>query len=138
MLIGRCLFLLLLLPICLRANTIEYMGISRKAVLQHANLKINWDQQGKHVSGYHNYEPKSRRSILLHPDPQKLIEKSAGTGIKVGKAEVGTLNFKEIVDFGEFIGYDVDFKTGEKTVTSWGKIHYGANGVHIVPTKPRN
>jgi hypothetical protein len=28
--------------------------------------------------------------------------------------------------------------TKEKTWTTWGKIHYAKDGIHIVPTKPRN
>jgi len=43
-----------------------------------------------------------------------------------------------VVDFGEFIGYDVDQITKEKTATTWGKIHYSKQGTHIVPTKPRD
>lgn len=110
---------------------------SRKAVLQQANLKIHWGQQGKHIMSHPNYDISARRSILLHPKPEELIQKKAGTGTKIGKGEAGSLEFKEIVDFNEFIGYNVDFSTGEKTATSWGKVHYGKNGVHIVPTKPR-
>lgn len=110
---------------------------SRKAILQNANLKIHWGQQGKHILGHNNYDSRTKRSILLHANPEKLIQKHAGTGTRIGKAEPGCLNFKEIVNFNEFIGYDVDFKTGEKIATSWGKIHYGKDGVHIVPTKPR-
>jgi hypothetical protein len=34
------------------------------------------------------------------------------------------------------IGYAVDEATGESTATTWGKIHYAKDGVHIVPTEP--
>ena len=43
---------------------------------------------------------------------------------------------KEIVDFGKIIGDCVDLKTGAKTPTTWGKIHYSKDGVHIVPYIP--
>ena len=55
---------------------------------------------------------------------------------KANKEIPGSPNYKEIVDFGEFIGYDVD-KKGIKTATTWGKIHYSKKGAHIVPTKAR-
>ena len=38
--------------------------------------------------------------------------------------------YQEIVNFGEFIGYVVDTKTGIKISTAWGKIHYANDGVH--------
>ena len=43
-----------------------------------------------------------------------------------------------MVDFGEFIGYDVNLDTKIKTPTSWGKIHYAKDGTHIVPKKPHD
>lgn len=42
--------------------------------------------------------------------------------------------YKEVVNFEEFIGYVVDEHTKEKIATTWGKIHYSKDGVHIVPT----
>jgi hypothetical protein len=46
---------------------------------------------------------------------------------------LGMPGYKEI----EFIGYEVNEKTGEKIATTWGEIHYSKNGTHIVPTKAR-
>lgn len=31
----------------------------------------------------------------------------------------------------------MEYETGKKTATSWGKIHYAKGGVHIVPTKAK-
>ena len=109
---------------------------ARREILRHGNLKIQWDKQGKHIPGHKNFESKNR-SILEHPDPQKLANDFCGKGIKVGNQQPGTAGYQEIVNFGEFIGYSVDRDTGEKIATSWGKIHYAKDGVHIVPTKPR-
>ena len=39
------------------------------------------------------------------------------------------------MDFGEFIGYAVVREGGEKIPTTWEKIHYAKDGVHIVPRK---
>lgn len=39
--------------------------------------------------------------------------------------------------FVELIGYDVHPGTGKMTPTTWGKIHYSKDGVHIVPYRRR-
>jgi filamentous hemagglutinin len=49
----------------------------------------------------------------------------------------GEPGYKEIVNFGEEIGYNINMETGVKTPTTWGTIHYSNDGVHIVPTYPR-
>ena len=109
----------------------------RKQVLHSVNLKIQPDKQGKHVPGSWNYNPNNAKSILEHPDPQVLVNKFAGTGIKVNNVQPGLTGYQEKVNFGEFIGYVVDRKTGTQTPTTWGKIHYAKDGVHIVPTMPK-
>lgn len=43
---------------------------------------------------------------------------------------------KEVLDFGKVIGESINKQTGAKTPTTWGKIHYGNKGAHIVPTYP--
>ncbi|MBS0619889.1 MAG: hypothetical protein JSS61_00310 [Verrucomicrobia bacterium] len=113
-------------------------GQARREVLRHANLKIQWDKQGKHIVDHNNYELFKNRSILIHSDPQRLVNEFAGKGLRIGHKTPGRPGYIEIVDFGEFIGYEVDFKTGDKLATSWGKLHYAGDGVHIVPTKPRS
>lgn len=110
---------------------------ARQQILQHTNLKIQGDKQGKHIVGHKSYDPLLNKSILEHPDPQKLVRDFAGTGLKVNQIYPGSFGFQEIVNFKEFIGYSVHPQTGEKIATSWGKIHYAKDGVHIVPTKPR-
>jgi hypothetical protein len=49
----------------------------------------------------------------------------------------GAPGYKEMVSFGEHIGYDVNPRTGEKLATTWGIIHYAKDGIHIVPARPR-
>ncbi|MES2344772.1 MAG: polymorphic toxin type 50 domain-containing protein [Chlamydiota bacterium] len=77
------------------------------------------------------------KSIFQHSDPQKLVNEFAGKGMKLNKVSSGTPGYRELVNFGEPIGYAVDEKTGEAVATTWGKIHYAKDGVHIVPAKPR-
>lgn len=109
---------------------------ARKKNLQQSSLKVEWDKQGKHLEGHRNFES-NNRSILVHSDPQKLASDFCGKGVRAGNKQPGAPGYQEIVDFGEFVGYSVDRDTGEKIATSWGKIHYSKDGVHIVPTKPR-
>jgi hypothetical protein len=106
----------------------------REAVLKNANLKIQWDKQGKHIEKHKNYL--EGRSILKHPTPQRLVDNFAGTGIKIRNEIPGTAGFKEIINFEETIGYYVD-KDSKKIATTWGQIHYAKDGTHIVPSKPR-
>jgi tetratricopeptide (TPR) repeat protein len=113
----------------------------REQVLKNANLTIQWDKQGKHIEGHKNYiqeiRLKRNPSIFIHPDPELLVRKYGGTGIKVSGQASGTLGYKEVVDFEEFIGFAVEQRTGTKTATTWGTIHYAKEGIHIVPTNPR-
>jgi hypothetical protein len=110
---------------------------ARQAILRHSNLKIQPDKQGKHIIGHKNYLPSEKRSILTHSNPQKLIDEFAGKGMKATNHSPGTPGYREVVNFGECIGYDINAETGEKIATNWGKIHYAKDGVHIVPTRPR-
>jgi len=110
------------------------ISTTRQRILKSANLEIQWDKQGKHIEGHIHRDTK--KSLFEHPDPQKLVNEFAGTGIVLSDLSPGTPGYKEIVDFGEFIGYDINPNTGAKIATSWGKIHYAKDGTHIVPTKP--
>lgn len=107
----------------------------RSRRLKSSNLKIQWDKQAKHLPGKQNYQ--QGKSIFEHRDPQKLVNEFAGKGIKASNSIPGTSGYREIVNFKEYIGYHVNRETGEKIATTWGKIHYAKDGVHIVPTLPR-
>lgn len=109
----------------------------RKEILEHGNLTIQFDKQGKHLVGHKNYISAKNKSVLEHPNPQKLVDEFAGKGIKDSNIKPGVPGYQETVNFGEFIGYAVDRDTGKKIATTWGKIHYAKDGVHIVPTNPR-
>jgi hypothetical protein len=107
----------------------------REAILKRANLKIQWDKQGKHLEKHINYI--EGKSILTHKDPQKLINIHAGTGRKMGKTNPGMAGYKELINFEEEIGYYVKPQSTERISTSWGCVHYAKDGVHIVPEIPR-
>ena len=49
----------------------------------------------------------------------------------------GVAGYQELVNFGEMVGYTVDRDTGKRFATTWGKIHYAKDGVHVVPAAPR-
>ena len=107
----------------------------RDTILKGGNLKVQWDKQGKHVPGKHNYIP--GRSIFEHSDPQKLIENFVGSGQRVNHVLPGKPGYKEIVDFGEYIGI---WKSKDGKIsfsTTRGTIHDSKNGCHIVPAEPK-
>lgn len=111
---------------------------TRKEVLQHGNLKVLPDRQGKHLVNHKNYQLKRNRSIVAdHNDLQEIANELAGTGIRDSNALPGRPGYKEIVNVKKFFGWVVNPKTGEKTETTWAKIHYSKDGIHFVPTLPR-
>jgi hypothetical protein len=60
------------------------------------------------------------------------------TGKRVNNFEPGMPGYKEVVDFGEHIGYYVNEEEKIKIATTKGTIHYSKEGIHIVPTHPNN
>ena len=70
-------------------------------------------------------------------NPKKLVDEFAGTGRKYGSHHPGKPGYKEDIDFLELIGYAVDENTRVPTPTTWGRLHYAKDGVHIVPIRPR-
>lgn len=100
--------------------------------IDNVDKSINWTKQSKHILG-ESY--KEGKSILTYSDPQKLINDFAGKGQKYFN-ESGL--WKEVVDFGEKIGKYLDNGTNKLLDTTRGTIHYGKDGVHIVPAKPTN
>lgn len=104
------------------------------------NLKIHLGKQAKHIPGSNNYKvlrSKGKRpSELTHPDPQRLIDNKAGTGQKIISTD-GSWTSKEVVDFGENIGFWVDESNPSiQLPTTRGTIHYSKDGTHIVPAHP--
>lgn len=85
------------------------------------NVKLEIDKQYKHIPGKHNYD--STKSVFEHHESQILLRKYCGSGTPC-KGNMGEAGYQELVDFEEFIGYHPCDKTGTKTATTWGKIHY--------------
>lgn len=91
--------------------------------------KIHIGKQGKHIVGHNNYT-KGKSILSISTDKaQKLINKYAGTGKKIGSG-------RERINFNQVIGKYVDPKTGKAYNTTIGTIHYSKTGTHIVPEKP--
>lgn len=59
-----------------------------------------------------------------------------GTGQQVGNLPVGSPGSKERIDYAQNIGNYIDQQTSVSAPTTNGIVHYGKNGVHIVPTRP--
>ncbi|MFP2469243.1 polymorphic toxin type 50 domain-containing protein [Pseudescherichia vulneris] len=99
---------------------------------------INKGQQNKHVPGTNEFKIASEAGLnksVLTVQPDSLLPK-LGTGQQVGNTPVGTLGSKERINYGQPIGNYIDPQTGVSTPTTNGIVHYGNNGVHIVPARP--
>ena len=99
---------------------------SLKSEMSATPSKIHMGKQGKHIPGHNNFQP--GKSELTHPDPQSLLDKGTGTGVRHGT--------KEVVDFREEIGTYVALD-GTRMTTTRGTIHNDSKGnAHIVPADP--
>lgn len=100
-------------------------GVSKLPVPSDLPKTIHMGQQGKHIKGHSNFIA-GRSYFNDGIDPIELLN-----GVHSGKYPIVGAGARgnPIVDFGRPIG--VDGRTG-MTVTK-GQIHYGKNGVHIVP-----
>ena len=115
------------------AGNVNKAGDVIKCEVDDLKLKINIGQQNKHIPGTNNYKQElanGKLKSILSADPQQLIDDFAGTGKKIGTN-------KESVDFGNVIGKYVNPENGEAVDTTVGIIHYGKNGAHIVPARPK-
>lgn len=92
--------------------------------------------QGKHIPNAHNFE-KGKSEILISEERLKqLAQPKLGDGIR-HMFSFGEANYREYVDFGEFIGVHVSSETGVRTQTTLGEIHYSnKGGYHVVPMHP--
>lgn len=89
--------------------------------------KIHEGKQGKHIPGHNNFQP--GKSELTYPEPQRLLERFIGKGVRYSN--------KEVVDFGEEIGTYVG-PDGVRVPTTRGTIHFDSKGgAHIVPAAPQ-
>ncbi|EFC6552600.1 MULTISPECIES: polymorphic toxin type 50 domain-containing protein [Enterobacteriaceae] len=103
-----------------------------------AKPSINQGQQNKHVPGANEYKIASEAGLnksVLTVQPDSLLSK-LGTGQQVGNTAIGTPGSKESINYGKVIGNYIDPQTGVSTPTTNGIVHYGRNGVHIVPARP--
>lgn len=99
---------------------------------------INKGQQNKHLPGTNEYKIASEAGLnksVLTVAPDSLLPK-LGTGQQVGNTPVGVPGSKERINYGKNIGNYIDPVTGVSTPTTNGIVHYGKNGVHIVPARP--
>ncbi|MDO4477391.1 MAG: polymorphic toxin type 50 domain-containing protein [Clostridia bacterium] len=97
------------------------------------NIRLHLGHHKKHFLDVNNKNYIEGKSILYisAEEAQGLLDEFAGKGEMAPKC-----THKEIVDFGKVIGESIDEVTGIGTPTTWGKIHYGKKGAHIVPYLP--
>ncbi|MDO4477331.1 MAG: polymorphic toxin type 50 domain-containing protein [Clostridia bacterium] len=96
------------------------------------NIRLHLGHHKKHFLDVNNKNYIEGKSILYisAEEAQELLNEFAGKGKMKGPC-------KEVIDFGKIIGESINVETGIKTPTTWGKIHYGKKGAHIVPTLPK-
>jgi len=99
--------------------------------LTHCNISTNIHEgaQGKHIPGHKNYiDGKS----ILSENPQDLLD-----SFHVGDFyTIRVINSNKVkVDFGKIIGTNTNMD-GTNMLVSWGIIHSGKKGAHIVPALP--
>lgn len=104
-----------------------------KEIRETYNLKIHDGKQGKHILGHNNYSGKSY--LLPQVDPQKLVDKFAGTGA-IKRDRSGKWIHRQFFMNNQPIGIVVDQNTGEEIPTRYFSIEYSKkDGTHVVPRK---
>lgn len=103
-----------------------------------SQLTINKGQQNKHIVGTNEHKislnaNQNRSTITVSPES---LLPNLGKGEQVGKIPVGQPGSKERINYGTVIGNYTDPETGKSQPTTDGIVHYGKNGVHIVPSRP--
>ena len=110
------------------SNPLKYVdpfGLCKENI----SKNIHDGAQGKHIPGHNNYiDGKS----ILNENPQSLLDRFHAGDINTSRMITDS---KAKVDFGEIIGIHKDMN-GVGAPTSWGIIHSGKNGAHIVPALP--
>lgn len=96
------------------------------------NLKIN-GQQNKHILGHHDYI-EGRSYLLDGIDPQELVNKYVGTGNFIRNTSGEWHRNQERVTVNDFVGINVNIKTGQLEFTRTFNIIYSKKkGTHVVP-----
>lgn len=96
------------------------------------NLKIN-GQQNKHILGHHDYI-EGRSYLLDGINPQDLVNKYAGTGNFIRNTNGEWHRNQERVTVNDFVGINVNIKTGQLEFTRTFNIIYSKKkGTHVVP-----
>lgn len=115
-------------------STRNYDIIKQKRMRGELNLNLNPGHQAKHIRIGKGYVMGKSYLYGSTDDAQALVERYSGTGIpKFDKK--GRWVKKEFVTAPDPIGVYVNQDTGEEIQTRRFAIHYGKNGVHIVPAK---
>jgi hypothetical protein len=114
-------------------------GLFRHSLFKDGKIKLNKDQQKKHILGPDFKEGRSPITISSEKLERLCAEKAA-----TGEAVTGTMGkpgYKERVDFGEHIGecrYEKEKGIWVQEPTTMGILHYNAEGsFHVVPARPK-
>lgn len=114
----------------------DYNDFVRKEIIRSDKTPKNVHQgkQDKHIKGSANYIEGRSYLTISNDEIQELVNTYAGTG-KIQRDKKGRWKHQEVIDTNKIIGVDIDNRTNEKYETTSFKIHYGKQGVHIVPKR---
>lgn len=106
----------------------------RKNIRNKYNLNIQSGKQDKHIKGTNNYKEGRSYLTISSENIQEIINNYAGTG-RIIRSTNGVFQHKEKIMTENIIGMNVNPKTNEEIETKNAIIHYGKEGVHIVPSE---
>lgn len=112
-----------------RSNLYDYSKKESREV-RGFTTEVHYGKQIKHIPGSEGYDPSKSPITLEYIEIQPLIDRKAGTGHWYDPN-------REVIDFGQIIGFSED-DNGDFTIpTTRGTIHYSKTGCHLVPTRPK-
>lgn len=107
-------------------------GFSEEQIKDVKNF-IFYEKQSRHFKDSRDYKQGKSYLTITEDRISELILQKSGTGvIHIGNNKQ---QIKEVIDFDEVIGVDINNKTGIETKTTRGTVHYSNTGTHLVPTR---
>ena len=117
----------------------NYNDEIRKEIIRSEKTPKNIHQgkQDKHIKGTANYIEGKSYLTISNDEIQELVNKYAGTG-EILRDKKGRWKHQEVINTDKIVGVDIDNRTNDEYETTSFKIHYGKQGVHIVPKRRKD
>lgn len=107
---------------------IQLFASKFKAPTETNKIKLNVELQNKHIMGTKENAMSQNKSLIAISASEcaSLVKEYHGKGTMIN-------SHKEEVNFGKIIGFVYCAEKRRIIPTTWGSIHYGKTGSHIVP-----